>query len=63
MGHSWIGEGPLGLSWIGEDHGYVSNYGTYKTGWGSQINISVVVQNSGSGSKCATEGIGEDINV
>ena len=28
-----------------------------------RINISVVFQNSGSGSKCATEGTGEDINV
>ena len=56
-------EGPLGISWIVEGHGYVSNYGTYTTGWGLQINISVVVQNSGSGSKCATEGTGEDINV
>ena len=28
-----------------------------------RINISVLLQNSGSGSKCATEGTGEDINV
>ena len=28
-----------------------------------RVNISAGFQNSGSGSKCATEGTGEDINV